>query len=219
MTEDRENIISEINSFTKEIAKNAFENYVMIRHCYINEYEVPEIDPLRYEICICLTLSLYQAAITLTNHLIEKYLKIALVYYETNEKIGGTNLESIFKTGVDTYSDTDFSSTINACCTKGIITKSQKKDLHTFRRNIRNPFSHADMKQTFDGMTVPVTFGKIDYTDTENLLKVERESEVDLRHFVPFQGIAQVIISEKISFQYFEYVDHLIRMTIGKFIK
>lgn len=97
MTEDRENIISEINSFTKEIAKNAFENYVKIRHCYANEYELPEIDPLRYEICICLTLSLYQAAITLTNHLIEKYLKIALVYYETKEKIGGTNLESILK--------------------------------------------------------------------------------------------------------------------------
>lgn len=75
------------------------------------------------------------------------------------------------------------------------------------------------MKQTFEGMTVPVKFGKIDYTDTENLLKVERESEVDLRHFIPLQGITQVIISEKISFQYFEYVDHLIRMTIGKFIK
>ncbi len=216
---DLDEINKELNSIAKEVTKEAVANYQKIRRIFKNEYQLPEVDPLRFEICLCLTLGLYQAAITLTNHLLEKYLKIALIYVETNQKITVENVEGLFKQSVDNYSNKDLSTTINACCTKGIITKAQKKDLEQFKNRIRNPFSHADMKKTFEGMTIPAQIGKIDYNSKENILKVEREFNITINNFPPFQGIAQAIMAKEISFSYFEYLDNLIRTTLNKIIK
>lgn len=216
---DPNEILNELNSIAKEVTKDAVENYKKIRRIFKNEYHLPEVDPLRNEICTCLILGLYQAAITLTNHLLEKYLKIALIYSETKDKIKTDNVESLFKPSVDNYSNKGLSTTINACCTKGIITKAQKKDIEHFKDTIRDPFSHADMKETFKDMTIPAQIGKIDYDCKEDILKVERELKVDLGSFPPFQGIAQAIISKDISFVYFEYIDNLIRTTKEKVIK
>jgi hypothetical protein len=216
---DNDDILNEISSFSKEITKDAVSNYKRIRQFYVNEYGLTEIDPLRYEICICITLSLYQAAVTLTNHLLEKYLKIALIYNATKEKITKINLETIFKPAVDKYSGLELAKTINLCCSKAIINKEQKNQLHIYREKIRNAYSHADMNKTFTGMKIPVQFGKIDYKDPENIFKVEHTSEVNLSDFVLFQGIAQVIISKEISFDYFGYVDSIIRSTKEKLLK
>jgi len=188
----QKDISEELELIAKEITKDASENYERIRYIFKNEYVLPEIDPLRNEICICIVFSLYQAAITLTNHLLEKYLKVALIYSDTKDKIKPENVETIFKTSVDNYSSEGLNSTINACCSKGIITKDQKKDLLRFKDTIRDPFSHADMKKIFNEITINTQIGKIDYADKENLFKVERAVEVNLTSLLPVQGIAQV---------------------------
>jgi hypothetical protein len=150
--------------------------------------------------------------------LLEKYLKIALIYSESKGKISQDNIQTIFKDGVNKYSGLELATSINACCSKGIIDKTQKKNLHFYRTRIRNPYSHADMNETFTDMIIPVQIGKINYNDPTNFFPLEQNTEVNLRHFPLFQGIGQVILSEEISFAYFDFVDDLVRNTKNKII-
>src|SRR5438094_10600049 len=79
-------IIDEMNSIIRERQPTIGKNYLRVRDCYLKEYGLPELDPLRYEITLCLTFGLYQAAITLTNHLLESLLKYALIYHHALQK-------------------------------------------------------------------------------------------------------------------------------------
>ena len=54
-------------------------NYDSVADAFENHYDWPEIDPVRSEICECIICGFYQAAITLTNHLLESVLKKALI--------------------------------------------------------------------------------------------------------------------------------------------
>lgn len=56
-------------------------NYPAIRFAFQEHYDTPELDTWRHEVCLCIFFGLYQAAITATNHLLESFLKYALVYY------------------------------------------------------------------------------------------------------------------------------------------
>ena len=66
-----------------EYTKAFSARFELIEVEYSTPYDWPEMDTLRYEICGCISFGLNQAAITLTNHLLEsllKYFECALVY-------------------------------------------------------------------------------------------------------------------------------------------
>jgi len=204
MEERLRHLINEINS-------NLIENYSSIKDIFNNEYGWPELDPVRDEICKCIMFGLSQAAITLTNHLLESSLKKCLIYKYTidNKKdIDEKKIETIFKNGIDKFdnSKSDLSKSINAACTNGLITKKQKMILHDFRERFRNSFSHASSQKTFGDMKIPAKIiNSIDQVDKQI------NNEISVKDVPIIQGIVQSIISSKLCIPYFREVDEIIR--------
>jgi len=105
-----------------------------------------ELDTLIFEINKCLVLEFDRAAITLTNHLLERLLKLALIYNETG--IGPIPTEqwnSVFGEANKKYCSITFSKSIDQCKSNGLISEKEWDYLYnTIRELMRNGFSHAD---------------------------------------------------------------------------
>ena len=54
--------------------------YIRVRDVYKNDYGLPELMFIKSQICKCITFGLHVAAMTLTNHLLEKSIKLFLIY-------------------------------------------------------------------------------------------------------------------------------------------
>ena len=77
---ERQTVIAELKAIVGERQRVMWQNYLLVRDAYRTEYDFPELDPVRHEIAPCLVFGLPQAAITLTNHLLESLLKYSLIY-------------------------------------------------------------------------------------------------------------------------------------------
>ncbi len=219
--ERRKKFTDEVN----EIIKSRFDfinrHYPDIRDAYQNHYDWPELDPLRHEICICITFGLCQAAITLTNHLLESLLKYALIIKcgdkvkQSKEDIKNrviTALIDKYKNCIEKYNDQSLNTTINFARKEGLISKEQKKRLHNYREIFRNAYSHADKIKTFGKSTIPVTGIKLE----DNKLVKDEVSEPEIAFFLIGQGIVQFEKAQKTATPYFLYIDGLVREIRGK---
>jgi len=94
-------LIVELNQILRDRQPIMVRNYPYLRDSYLQEYGLPEIDPIRYEVVLCLIFGLYQAAIALSNHLLESLLKYALIYHyalqhkNPEEDIRGRTIEAL----------------------------------------------------------------------------------------------------------------------------
>jgi hypothetical protein len=215
-------VASELNDLLGQRKAEIAENYVKVREAYQLEYGLPEVDPVRHEVALCLIFGLYQAGITLTNHLLESLLKYALIYHHAQEHqppadqdVRGRAAHALvdwLSEGKMLYGDKDLDFTINKACTMGLISKPQKKKLHEARERFRNAYSHADKDKTFGGATTGVVAG---HFDGESMVPDSIE-EVRLAGFLVAQGIFQAVMAKKYAIPYFLYIDHLARQIVQK---
>jgi len=202
-----------IDYFIDDLNDNFSNNYQIVESIFENEYGYPELDPLRDEICRCIICGLNQAAITLTNHLLESALKKCLIYKFTIDSgpHKDSPIDQIFNSGIEKFdnSKSDLSKSINSACSMGLITKHQKKLLHIFREKFRNAYSHASSKDTFNDILVT---GR-EVTSVEEIFKPSnKEFKVT---DVPFiHGIIQYELAKLQSFPYLEAVDEIVRHMI-----
>ena len=75
MDKKQRKIVVEVNKIIRSRRELIYKFYPSIREIYNSHYDLPDMDPLRHEICICIMFGLCQSAITLTNHLLESLLK------------------------------------------------------------------------------------------------------------------------------------------------
>lgn len=197
--EDIDSINSKIN-----------ERYSSIRIFYNNIYQFPELDPVRDEICKCILFDLNQAAITLTNHLLESALKKCLIHKYTIDKKYSNYIDSedIYKEGISKFDNkkSDLSKSINAACSYGLISKEQKKSLHFFREKFRNSYSHASMEKTFGEFKL---HGKIISSVNEIFKPID--SNIYVKNIPIIQGLVQSMKASNESLPYFSYVDQIVR--------
>jgi hypothetical protein len=205
-----------IKQFINELNVNISSNYPVIAEIFNSEYGYPTLDPLRDEICKCIICDLHQASITLTNHFLEASLKKCLVIkYSIDNKNDALKPKDAFNEGIAKYDKCTLSETINTACSKGLISKEQKKKLNKFRENYRNPYAHAESAKIFKDTTVR---GKsISVKKNENpvdflkrIVKSPME-EIPVKNLLPIQGIAQVELAKNTSIPYFCEVDKIIR--------
>ena len=189
-------------------------NFEKVKYQYCNDYIFPEFNPLRDEICKCIMLNLNQAAITLTNHLLESFLKTAIIYKDSHDRNMNSSVEidNNYKASMDKYDNLNLEQTINASCTKGLINKEQKKVFIYFKNNIRNPYSHAEKKKIFKDDKVS---GSHSTFDNGKFLMSDKQV-YNVIDFPSIYGIAQFIKAKKNSYDYFSYVDLVIRETLSK---
>jgi len=206
-----------VKQFVDELNDKFSNNLSKIETQFNNEYDWTEFDPLRDEIAKCLICDLCQAAITLTNHLLENFLKTMLVYQESiqnNDKTKPLDL-LIFRPSIDKFDGQVLSKTLEQAKSKGLISNDQWELLDKYRNDFRNAYSHAEKKKIFKDKTVGTNLIKVE-NDQLNL----SDSVQTLLINLPFgQGIAQIILSKEIAFDYFISVDNIIRDVLNRFGK
>lgn len=190
--------------------------YLHIREILRNPYAWPEMDTLRYEISLCLIFGFYQAALTLTNHMLESLLKFSLSYKyvfdnEDEESDSDHSIDSLIeklKPEFEYYDNKSLNNTINKAYNKGLINEERKEQLHKHRKLLRNAYSHADKKKIHQDVKVPIRSLHMDETGKYNLDPEAEHKIVDL----PFiHGIAQIKHAEANAPAYFKNVDDLVR--------
>lgn len=97
------------------------------------------------EICDCLFLQKYMAAITLTNLLFETMVKLTLVYHEANGRTmdDGYDFENRYETELNKYGEKNLGENIAILYKKKIITSEERDRLCYLKNSFRNPYSHG----------------------------------------------------------------------------
>lgn len=207
----------QLNGFIQQLIVNIDVNYPLISEAFENEYGWPEVDSVRSEVCKCLICGFYQAAITLTNHLLESVLKKTLIIDESaKNKTEQSDVTNVFDDATEQYANKDLDYTINQACRKGLITKKDKKLLHIFRERYRNAYSHADPQKTFSGISIPATiFTTKDLDNPEEFFKKAFTNKPNVtlsaENNVIIQGLVQRIKAEQEAVHYFLAIDGIIR--------
>ena len=114
-----------------------------------------ELKPLIYQINYCLILELHIPALTATNYLIERLLKIALIYNEVrNISVDITQLNSLYDLPNKKYIKLTLEKSIEKCRAFGLIDDAEKEFLNEkIRPLIRNSYSHGN--STIISKTLP----------------------------------------------------------------
>lgn len=99
-----------------------------------------------YQQVSCLILKLYYPSITLTNFILERLLKLALIYNQVGiRKIPLDKVDTVFEEANKTYGTLNLGNSIEQCKSKGLITEAERNSLYNnIREMFRNGFSHAD---------------------------------------------------------------------------
>lgn len=222
MDEGKQKLFAEEeNQIIRERIPYIREQYPRVREAYQNHYDWPELDSLRHEIALCITLGLFQAAITLTNHFLESLVKYTLIYHDSEELLASHsgNARDILVSGTADarakYGRADLGKNINALCRVGFITKAQKEKLDQMRESMRNPYSHVDKEKIFQDETIGVQPAIL----AEDKFEVAERVESKLADLPIVQGFAQAAIAKRDAPSYFLYVDSLARELWAKLLE
>jgi hypothetical protein len=204
----------ERNVFEKHYAECLDKNHEVFQKYFDYKYKVLfELKTTVFEISHCLLLGFHKAAITLTNHLLERLLKLALINNEVG--IGAIPIENwneVFSEPNKKYSNINFGTSIELCKKVNLITQKEKDVLFDiFREQIRNGFSHADGDKILHGMPEKMTGF---YGTFENPTKIK---QVDLNQKI-IPSIQSALIdnfAKNNALDYFDFVFRLL-MTIEK---
>ena len=206
----------EVNEIIQLRAEYIQRHYPSIRDSYRNSYDWPQFDPLRHEICLSIMFGMCQAAITLTNHLLESLLKYALIikkgneFQQTEDAIKGrgiTSFEEKYADGIRLYGGVNLYDSINHVRQEHLISDEQHQQLHEYRDIFRNAYGHADKKKTFGKSTMPVTGMRL---EDDKVVKDESKN-AEIASLLIGQGLAQAQIAHDIAPPYFLYIDSLVR--------
>lgn len=156
--------INEANDLNSKYYRQIFEEGMNERFPELSHYlhhpifVFTELEPKIREIISCLIMGAYSASITLTNHVLERLLKLALIIDTVGlERIRVDDWNSVYSE-VDSINSENLYNTINMCKKCNLICEEEKEQLHYLRESIRNGFSHSDPKQIFKNDVDTKTF-------------------------------------------------------------
>lgn len=173
------------------------------------------MDTLRHEVCLCIAFGLSQAAITLSNHLMESLLKYSLIYHHSNHNEptvkAGTDfvkeMEAYTEEGINKYGHISLSKSIEAAHSHGLLEDEEKEALNEFRVNFRNAYSHADKDKTFGRKAVSVQGARI---EAEGIVTGAPVQAVIAKNPI-VHSFAQAMKATEDAPDYFLYLDRLVR--------
>jgi hypothetical protein len=198
----------------KEIFEKAFMNDLnknfQCRSEYFDFefYVFSELGGTVFEINKCLILEFYRASITLTNNLLERLLKLTLIYSEAG--IGPKPVEkwgSFFEEPNKKYSSIPLGNSIEICRKLNLITENEKVFLFdTIRELMRNGFSHADSTKILNGIPEETTMFQGSFSNPTEIKPVTVNQKI-----IPFMQAIHIENFAKVNAaNYFDYVYNFI---------
>lgn len=170
------------------------------------------------EICDCLFLKKYMAALTLTNLLFETMVKLTLVYHEADGRTidDGYEFENIYLEELNKYGKKNLGENIETLYKKGIITIDGKNRLLDLKDLFRNPYSHGSNNHYIENATTTIYKGQLGSEKIEEC-KVNVTGNPDIlfdarRTFVKRMGLSYFV--ELVT--YIEILDKELRKLYDK---
>lgn len=114
-------------------------------------YGLNILNPIIKQICDNLLIGNNYAAIALTNMLFKAAIKFTLIFL--NPDSHAASYDKLFSAAIKQYDDNNLEQNINACKTRGYITKEDCKRLKKLAIVFRNPFSHASFSKKVSEIT------------------------------------------------------------------
>lgn len=156
--------------FQKEFEEALTRNFAKQIEYLSYDYKV--FFPLRgliYQASKCLMLEFNYAAITLTNSILERLLKLALIDKEVGIRgIPTDQWNKIFHAADEKYGSIVLGNSIDLCRKENLINEREKDFLHnTIRNMVRNGFSHADAGKVLVNIPDSVRLFQGSFTDTK----------------------------------------------------
>ncbi|WP_329806538.1 hypothetical protein [Flavobacterium facile] len=167
-------------------------------------YTFPELGSSIFEINKCLILGFNRASITLTNNVLERVLKLALIYNETG--IGPKPLEewdSIFLEPNKKHSSIPLGNSIEKCKKENLITEIEKNILFDkIRELMRNGFSHSDPSKILKDLPDETPIFQSTFSNPNKIKKINVNQKI-----IPvFQSIQMDEFAKNNAFEYFKFV-------------
>jgi len=167
-----------------------------------------ELGTTIFEINKCQILEFHKASITLTNNVLERLLKLALIYNETG--IGGKPIgqwNKIFEGPNKKYGSLSLYNSIESCFNQNLINDKEKVFLNNIIRELmRNGFSHADSSKILSNLPDKTIMFQGSFNKPSEL----KEVEVNQKIIPPLQAIQIENFAKETSTPYFNYVFDLI---------
>ncbi|ABQ03957.1 hypothetical protein [Flavobacterium johnsoniae] len=168
-----------------------------------------EFNTLIYEINKCLILELDRAAITLTNHMLERLLKLTLIYNDVG--IGPIEIDKwseAFEEPNTNFGTIDLGNSIERCKKFGLISDTEKIYLFdTIRVLMRNGFSHADSSNILASLPDETIMFQGSLLNPNAGLK---EVSINQKIMPTFQALQMEDFAKNSSHPYFDFVFNLI---------
>ncbi|MCY1635061.1 hypothetical protein [Marinifilum sp. D737] len=196
--------------FEKAFIEKLNKNYPDLGKYFEFELKVfCEFNTLIFEINKCLILELNRASITLTNHLLERLLKLALINHEAGiEPIPIEQWNDTYKRPNEKYGGMNLGQTIGVCKKLGLIMDEEKKLLDkTVRNLLRNGFSHADSSEILKDIPDNTKMYMGSFTNPKEGLE---EVSVDQKIIPTFQALQMEEFAKAYAKPYFDFVFKLI---------
>ena len=202
-------------STMKETIKKSFHDNFEKNYSKYSEYfefnldVLCELNTLIFEINKCLILELDRAAITLTNNLTERLLKITLITNEVG--IGSIPFEKwneVFKGPNEKYSSISLGNSIEKCKKLELISQKEKDILFDIIRELlRNGFAHADSTKLLAKLPDETPMFQGDFTKPNEGMK---EVKVNQKIIPFFQAMQMEEFAKHYSKEYFDFIFKLI---------
>jgi hypothetical protein len=196
--------------FEKVFIDNLNKNFQ--RHSKYFEFEFyvfSELGGAVFEINKCLILEFHRASITLTNNLLERLLKLSLIYNEAGiEPKPVENWDIAFEEPNKKYSSISLGNSIEKCKKLNLITENEKVFLFdTIRELMRNGFSHADSTKILNGISDETTMFQGSFLNPLEIKPVTVNQKI-----IPFmQAIHIENFAKENAANYFDYIFELIK--------
>lgn len=201
--------------FEKAFQEKLDKNFEKFNPYFDYQYKVFfELTTTVFQAVKCLILELPIASITMTNHILERLLKLALIYKMAGVgPIPPEQLTEVFSAAHNKYNHHVMASTIELCKKEGLITVAEKDILFNLVRNqIRNGFSHADMEKVLAEIPDIIHATQFSFSDPNERIPVSFNPKV-----IPtFQADALEKFAAANAENYFVAVFNLLRNIEGR---
>jgi len=165
---------------------------------------LPAIESLYNEISECILFRLNGAAITLSGVLVE----FALKYFTFICEIGGFAEYDAKKW--DKFENIGLDSAITRAYKAGLLTDEDKEQLISFKDQIRNPYSHYNIRK----ITERVDWKKV---EIRNLKTGEvEERDIAAKDNPIIQAAAEPFVDKEQVFRVFRFADYMVRLLFSR---
>lgn len=201
-----------IESLTTKVLQNADK---MIFYQEYKFYIFCELKSIIDENIVCLILDLNQASICLTNHLLERSIKRALIsFYLQNTKFGEPDFVRLQQEAYSKFDNLVLEKSVDFACKEKILTNDEGSLVKCWKNTYRNPFSHANISKILPENASDIYFPGwgFDFRDSTTATKESPMPMIKVE--IPMLLLAQTLQSDLAKDKAFEYFDNVFKLMI-----